>query len=292
MSALEVNLTRRRIICPDGMEVHALVGGSGSPVLLLHGCPQTSVMWREVASTLAHRFTVVAPDLRGYGESSHPVGHADHSNYSFRAMALDQVHLMDALDFAEFRVAGHDRGGRVAHRLALDHPERVQRLAVLDILPTLTMYAHTDRTFATAYWEWFFFTQDAGFPEALIGAAPEAFLDHELGELRQRGVITEDAWQAYVTALADPSAVHGMCEDYRAAATIDLEHDRHDLSRRVECPLLVLWGTENVVWRPYDMLRVWQERAVDVTGRGLPCGHYLAEEEPGLTASLLAEFFA
>jgi haloacetate dehalogenase len=292
MSSAPGGFTRRRVVTPDGVGIHSLVGGSGPPVLLLHGCPQTSAMWRHVAPVLARRFTVVTPDLRGYGESSCPPGLPDHSNYSFRAMALDQVHLMEELGFTQFRVAGHDRGGRVAHRLALDHVDRVQQVAVLDILPTLTMYDHTDSTFATAYWEWFFLTQQRGFPEALISAAHEAFLDHELGALRRRGLIADDAWTAYAEALAEPGAVHGMCEDYRAGATIDLEHDRADLDRRVECPLLALWGTENVVWDRFDVLQVWRDRAVDVTGQGLPCGHYLAEEEPVVTAQLLADFFA
>jgi haloacetate dehalogenase len=291
MSDAAGGLDPRRITCPDGTEIVALVGGAGPPLLLLHGCPQTSVMWRHVAPGLASRFTVVAPDLRGYGDSAHPVGGGDHATYSFRAMAQDQVHLMDALGFDTFHVAGHDRGGRVAHRLALDHAERVDRIAVLDILPTLTMYDHADRTFATAYWEWFFLTQPHPFPERLISAAPEAFLEHELGDLRRRGVVDEQSWRAYVAALTDPSAVHGMCEDYRASATIDLEHDRLDLGRRIERPLLVLWGEENVVWRRFDVLDVWRERATDVTGRGLPCGHYLAEEEPALTTRLLTEFF-
>jgi haloacetate dehalogenase len=281
-----------RIKGSDDVEVHVRSGGSGPPLLLLHGCPQTSLMWRRVAPVLAERFTVVLADLRGYGQTSAPAGLPDHANYSFRAMALDQVHVMDALGFASFGVAGHDRGGRVAHRLALDHPDRVEKLALLDILPTLTMYAATDRTFATAYWEWFFLTQDRGFPEALIGAAPEAFLDHELGELRRRGVVDEAAWRAYVEALADPRAVHGMCEDYRAGASIDLEHDRLDLARRIGCPVLALWGEQNEVWGRFDVLEVWRERAIDVSGQGLPCGHYLAEEEPTLTAGLLGAFFA
>jgi len=284
--------TQRRILCADGVEINAVVGGSGPPVLLLHGCPQTSVTWRGVAPTLAERFTVVATDLRGYGSSSHPVGRADHSNYSFRVMARDQLQVMEALGFPRFRVAGHDRGGRVAHRLALDHPDRIQQAAVLDILPTLTLYDHADRTFASAYWEWFFFTQRVDFPESLITAAPESFLRYELGHLVERGAITADAWEAYSQAIANPRAVHGMCEDYRAGATVDLQHDRLDLDRRIECPLLVIWGTENIVWSRFDMLAVWRERARTVYGTGVPCGHYLPEEEPEITTELLDKFFS
>lgn len=283
--------SRRRILCAGDVEIHTVVGGAGPPLLLLHGCPQTSAMWQQVAPRLAQHFSVVVTDLRGYGSSSHPIGHADHSNYAFRSMANDQVQVMEALGFPRFRIAGHDRGGRVAHRLALDHPDRVEQIAVLDILPTAHLYDHADSTFAQAYWEWFFFTQEPDFPESLLGAAPESFLRHELGHLRERGLISDDAWNAYLQAVANPRAIHGMCEDYRASATIDLQHDRDDLGLRIQCPLLVLWGTQNVIWERFDMLGIWRQRAVDVRGTGLPCGHYLAEEEPELTARLLYEFF-
>jgi haloacetate dehalogenase len=249
-------------------------------------------MWRKVAPKLAERFTVVASDLRGYGASSQPVGLADHSNYSFRAMARDQVHVMEALGFSRFRIAGHDRGARVTHRLALDHPERVEQAAVLDILPTLTLYENVDRTFASAYWEWFFFTQDGDLPESLIAADTETFLRYELGHLVERGVISADVWDAYLRAVTNPRAIHGMCEDYRAGATVDLDHDRADLDRRIECPLLVAWGTENIVWNRFDMLALWQEWARSVHGEGIMCGHYLPEEEPDITARLLNEFFS
>ena len=206
-------------------------------------------------------------------------------------MARDQPDVMESLGFSRFRVAGHDRGARVVHRLALDHPDRIERAAVLDILPTLTLYDHVDATFASAYWEWFFFTQDGDFPERLIAADTEAFLRYELGHLVGGGVISDDVWKAYLRAIASPGAIHGMCEDYRAGATIDLDHDRADLDRRIECPLLVVWGSENNVWNRFDMLAVWQERARSVSGEGVACGHYLPEEEPEATAKLLNEFF-
>jgi len=274
----------------EGVVVHGVIGGHGPPMLLLHGCPQTHVMWRHVAPGLAAHCTVVATDLRGYGDSSKPESRPDHARYSFRALAADQLEVMAQLGFPDFMVAGHDRGARVAHRLALDHPEHVRKAALLDILPTVTMYEHADAAFASAYWEWFFFTQAPPFPERLLSAAPEAFLEHELGALVRDGVIEPEAWAEYLRVISDPHAVHAMCEDYRAGATIDLEHDRDDAGRRIACPVLVLWGKRNPVWRGFDMPATWRRFASDVEGRGLDCGHYLAEERPAETRELLAAF--
>jgi haloacetate dehalogenase len=281
---------RHRIETSGSQTINAVSAGTGEGLLLLHGCPETLVMWHRVAPALAEEFAVVACDLRGYGDSSKPAGGADHAAYSFRAMAQDQVDVMRALGHERFLVAGHDRGARVVHRMALDHPEVVRRAAVLDILPTATLYERTDAEFATAYWEWFFFLQGNALPETLIGAAPEAFLRHELGALVDRGVIAADAWQEYLRCISDPAAIHGMCEDYRAGATIDLEHDRRDGSRRIACPLLVLWGEQNPIWARFDMLDVWRRHADTVTGEALPCGHYLAEEAPQATSAQLRRF--
>jgi haloacetate dehalogenase len=283
--------TRQRIATPQAT-INLVVGGSGEAVLLLHGCPQTLAMWHKIAPALARDFTVVACDLRGYGDSSKPVGQSDHANYSFRVMARDQIEVMKALGHDTFMVAGHDRGARVVHRMALDHPAAVIKAAVLDILPTLTLYQHTDAQFAHLYWEWFFFTQDYDFPETLIAAAPERFLRHELGALLDRGVIARHAWDHYLRCFRDPDAIHAMCEDYRAGASIDLEHDRRDLGRKVSCPLLVLWGQHNPVWNRFDMLEIWRQRAETVTGTALPCGHYLPEEAPQATYAHLRAFLA
>jgi haloacetate dehalogenase len=284
--------THQRIDTSQSTTINLVVGGSGPPLLLLHGCPQTLVMWRNIAPALAEQFTIVAADLRGYGDSSKPRGQPDHSNYSFRAMAQDQIDVMSALGHERFMVAGHDRGARVVHRMALDHPAAVRKAAVLDILPTLTLYDETNAQFATAYWEWFFLIQSYDFPETLITAAPEAFLRYELGPLVSSGAVTQDAWNEYLRCVSDASAVHAMCEDYRAAASIDLQHDRGDLNRRIACPLLVLWGEENPIWERFDMLRIWRERAETVTGEALPCGHYLAEEAPDATVARLRAFFS
>jgi haloacetate dehalogenase len=284
--------THHQIDTSQSTTINLVVGGSGPPLLLLHGCPQTLVMWRKIAPALAEQFTVVAADLRGYGDSSKPRGQPDHSNYSFRAMAQDQIDVMSALGHERFMVAGHDRGARVVHRLALDHPAAVGKAAVLDILPTLTLYDETNAQFATAYWEWFFLTQSYDFPETLITAAPEAFLRYELGPLVSSGAVTQDAWSEYLRCISDASAVHAMCEDYRAGASIDLEHDRGDLNSRIACPLLVLWGAENPIWERFDMLGIWRERAETVMGEALPCGHYLAEEAPDATVACLRAFFS
>ncbi len=271
--------------------IHGVVGGSGPPLLLLHGYPQTHAMWHRIAGPLAERFTVVATDLRGYGASGKPDGPPDHSAYSKREMAADQVRVMASLGFDRFRVVGHDRGARVAHRMVLDHESRIDRWAVLDIVPTRTMYLQTDRRFAEAYYHWFFLIQPAPFPERLIGADPDFFLTRHLGS-RHAGLSAFDpvALAQYRSAFRSPAVIHASCEDYRAAATIDLEHDEIDLDHRIRSPLLVLWGAQGVVGSCFRPLEDWRQRAMTVSGRAIECGHYLAEEAPADTLSELLPF--
>ena len=275
--------------------INAIVGGSGPPLLLLHGHPQTHAIWHRVAPRLAEHFTVVACDLRGYGESSKPQGAPDHANYSKRAMAADMVAVMQSLGFATFRVLAHDRGARVAHRLALDHPQAVERMALLDIAPTLAMYEQTSDAFARAYWHWFFLIQPAPLPERLIEADPSAYVRDVMGK-RSAGLAPFDprALAEYQRCLALPGAAHGICEDYRAAATIDLEHDRfdRDAENRLALPLMVLWGEQGVVGRCFDPLAEWQRVAADVQGGALPCGHYIAEEAPDTLLERVLPFLA
>ncbi|MGK9233580.1 alpha/beta hydrolase [Inquilinus limosus] len=275
-----------------GIRIRGVRGGEGPPVLLLHGHPQTHATWHRVAPRLvAAGYGVVAADLRGYGDSSRPEGGDNHVNYSKRAMARDQVAVMRALGHDGFAVIGHDRGGRVAHRMALDHPGAVRRVAVLDIAPTATMYARTDRAFATRYFWWFFLIQPAPLPERLIEADPESFLRHHLvGQSRTPGVPEERLVREYLRCYRQPGTIHAICEDYRAAATIDLEHDAVDADRKVEAPLLALWGAKGVVGELYDVLETWREKAMDVRGRALPCGHTLQEEAPDESAEALVDF--
>lgn len=275
----------------EGASINAVRGGEGPPVLLLHGYPQTLAMWHLVAPRLAGSYTVVAADLRGYGDSSKPDGSGDHAEYSKRAMALDQVQLMQELGFDSFAVVGHDRGGRVAHRMALDHPEKITKLAVLDIAPTRHVFETADKELATAYYHWFFLIQPYDLPERLIGADPEYFLGRKLGGWgTDADIFAPEAYAEYARCFRDPKTIHASCEDYRAAATIDLTHDEADRDRKLECPLLALWGEKGVVERLYDVLEVWRGYASDVRGRALPCGHYLAEELPGETAEELISF--
>jgi len=277
-----------------GGHVRAWVGGAGPPLLLLHGYPQTRAIWHKVAPALAQRYTLVAADLRGYGDASKPPTDAAHAPYSKREMARDPVALMQALGFERFFLAGHDRGGRVAHRLAMDHPDRVLGLAVLDISPTLTMYERTSMDFATAYYHWFFLIQPAPYPETMIGHDPEGYLRRKMGGWGSAslGIFAPEAWAEYVRCFT-PEAIHASCEDYRAAATIDLAHDREDrvAGRMLACPVLALWGEKGVVHRFFRPLQDWRAVAREVEGRALPAGHYLSEEVPALVAAEFERFF-
>ncbi len=284
-------LTHRRVGIGDS-QVALSTGGSGPPLLLLHGYPQTRACWHRMAPALAERFTVVAADLRGYGESAKPPGGPGHAEYSKRAMAADLVAAMAALGYPRFAVAGHDRGGRVAHRMALDHPDAVERLAVLDIVPTRTLFEGTDQAFATAYYHWFFLIQPGGLPETMIGRDPEWFLRETLRRWSGRAEpLAEEAIREYVRHFRDPASIHGSCEDYRAAATIDLDHDAADADARIACPLLVLWGEHGTMHRLYDVLDSWRSKAHDVSGHALPCGHFLPEEAPRQALAAFEEFF-
>jgi haloacetate dehalogenase len=263
--------------------IHTIIGGDGPPLLLLHGHPQTHAMWHKIVPALVEHFTVVACDLRGYGDSFKPAGSGDHANYSKRVMANDVLQVMKQLGFERFLVMAHDRGARVAHRLAVDHPEVVQRLIMLDIAPTLAMYEQTTNAFARAYWHWFFLIQPAPMPERLIEADPAAYLREVMGR-RSAGLAPFDprALEEYTRCLALAGTAHGICEDYRAAAGIDLEHDRADRTagHRLQMPVLVLWGEQGVVHRCFEPLKEWQKLADHVHGEALPCGHYIAEEAP------------
>ena len=271
-------------------------GGSGPPLLLLHGNPQTHAMWHAVAPALAARFTVICPDLRGYGGSFKPPATADHAPYAKREMARDMVELMEHLGHGDFFLAGHDRGARVAHRLALDHRARVRKLAVLDIIPTVEHFERTDMAFAMGYYHWFWFAQPHPFPEALITAAPDAwFRAHTSREPKPPDFFHPDALADYLRAVHDPDMIRGMCEDYRAAATIDLEHDRASRAagRRVQCPLLVLWGAKGKIEQWYDAPEIWRRYCDrDVTGGRLDSGHYVPEEAPAAVLEHFIRFFS
>ncbi len=274
------------------LSIHGMTAGQGRPVLLLHGHPQTLSTWHAVAPRLVDAgFKVVATDLRGYGDSSRPPGGEWHVNYSKRVMAADQVKVMQSLGHERFSVVGHDRGGRVAHRMALDHADAIERIAVLDIAPTATMYARTDQRFATLYFWWFFLIQPAPLPERLIEADPEYFLrTHLQAQSKTQGVPSESLFQEYLRCYRLPGTIHAICEDYRAAAGIDLEHDADDAHQRIRAPLLALWGSNGVVGRLYDVLATWREKAMHVSGRALHCGHTLQEEAPQETSDSLIEF--
>jgi haloacetate dehalogenase len=277
----------------SGATIHGRIGGSGPPLLLLHGNPLTHVMWHKIAPRLAEDYTVVATDLRGYGDSSKPEGGERSIGYSFRAMAQDQVEVMRELGFERWRVAGHDRGGRVAHRMALDHGERVEKVAFLDIVPTLHMLSSIPLKWAVDSYHWFFMAQPHDYPEKMIEAY--GFERYIRKKLDKPGVglsaFTPEAMAEYIRC-CNRENIRAVCEDYRAAVGIDLDHDRADLQRRIAMPMLVLWGERSHVNRSYQPMEAWRERAADVHGKMLPCGHYPAEQVPDETYAELERFFA
>ena len=285
----------QQVIHLGDVHINTLMAGSGPPLLLLHGHPQTHAIWHRVAPTLSQTHTVVMTDLRGYGDSSKPQGLADHSNYAKRTMALDQVRVMKHLGFDHFDVLAHDRGARVAHRMAIDHPQQVKRLMLLDIAPTLAMYRQTNETFARSYWHWFFLIQPSPLPERLIESNPRAYVEDVMGN-RSAGMTPFDprAVEEYTRCLSHPGAAHGLCEDYRASATIDLVHDQDSLNtgHQIPHPLQVLWGLDGVIQKCFDPLHEWSQVAAQVSGEALPCGHYVPEEAPHELLRACATFFA
>ena len=277
-----------------GATINVVSGGQGPPVLLLHGSPQTHVMWHKLAPRLAREFTVVAADLRGYGDSSKPSDGENHSNYSKRNMAVDQIEVMNHFGFDKFAVVGHDRGGRVGHRMALDHSDRITKLAVLDIVPTYKLLHSVNDEVAAAFYHWFFLIQPAPFPETLIANNAEFYLKYMMFRNMSSEEIPawmgEEAFAEYLRCFCDPGAIHANCEDYRAGASIDMKHDQGDLNRKIACPVLVLWGERGGVGRMFDVPATWRERATSVTGRPLAGRHFLPEEVPDETLAELQMF--
>jgi len=286
----------RREIRTSGAAIVTVHGGKGPPVLLLHGNPFTHLSWADIAPVLARDFTVVCTDLRGYGDSSKPPGGENHENYSFRAMAQDQIEVMAALGFTRFAAAGHDRGARVLHRMCLDHPEIVARAAFLDIIPQHHLLNHVNRGFAVFSWHWFFMAQPYDFPERLMGADPEYFIRKKLAKTEAGlSFFRQEALAEYIRCIKDPATIHAMCEDYRATFGIDLAMDTADVEagRKILCPVLLLWGATGGVGRHHEPMAIWKHYAADIRGaKTLPCGHYLNEECPAETAAALHAFFS
>ncbi len=280
-----------RRIRTSGALINFVTAGDGPPVLMLHGYPQTHAMWHKIAPQLARRYTVICADLRGYGDSSKPKGLPDHANYSKRAMARDMAEVMQKLGHSTFHVIGHDRGARVAHRLARDHAKRVRTLTVLDISPTLKMFESTDMEFARAYYHWFLMLQPPPWPERMIASVG---LFYSLGRIGRGSTahFSREAVREYERCFNDPRTIHATCEDYRAAGSIDLEHDRRDRKRKLAMPVLVLWGKHGVIERLFDALADWREVATDVTGRALDCSHFVPEEAPRQTLAEIERFLA
>jgi len=280
-----------RRIATSGAEINLVTGGKGPPLLLLHGYPQTHLLWRRIAPRLAEEFTLVIPDLRGYGDSSKPPPGPDQIAYSKRALAQDQAETMSALGFDRFMVAGHDRGARVAHRLVRDHAERIERVALLDIVPTLYRFETIDAKAARGSFHWFFLIQPGGLPERLIGAEAEFFLRHMLGLARHANRLEPEVFTEYLRCFEDPETIRATCDEYRAGAGIDLEHDRADRAKKITTPLLVLWGRSSGQGSGYDMLAVWRDHANDVRGQAIDSGHFLPEDAPDPTYAALRAFF-
>ncbi len=282
----------RRRIDVGALKINCVAAGDGPAVLMLHGFPQNLAMWARTAPALAERYSVVCADLRGYGDSGKPTCLADRSNYSFRAMAADQVALMKALGHERFHVVGHARGGRTGHRMALDHLHAVLSLAVLDIVPTYAMFMETNRLVAGAYWHWYFLSQPEPFPERLIGHDPDFFYETCLtgwGASRLEDFDPE-MLSEYRRCWRDPAMIHGSCADYRAAASVDLDHDAADLDRKVACPTLALWGSKGVMHRHFDIAAAWRGRCADVRAETLPGGHFFVDQYPNETAEILLSF--
>lgn len=275
----------------SGATINFVKAGSGPPLLLLHGYPQTHVMWRKIAPQLAEKFTVVAADLRGYGDSSKPPEGKDHAGYSKRAMAQDQVEVMHSLGFEKFAVVGHDRGGRVAHRMAMDHPDRVTKLAVLDIVPTYKVFHSVTKELATSNFHWFLLIQPAPLPETLIVNSADFWLKSRFNNLLP-AAISNEAFAEYLRCFRNPAMIHASCEDYRAGASIDLVHDEADLQRKIACPVLALWAEKGAMHRLYNVLDTWRERASSVTGKPIPSGHFVAEEIPDILLPELKNFLS
>ena len=283
----------RGAIKTSGATINYVAAGVGEPVLLLHGYPETHVCWHRIAPELAKRYRVICADLRGYGDSSKPEGLPDHSNYSKRVMGLDMVELMRALGHGTFHLVGHDRGARVAHRLTRDNEASVRTLTVLDVSPTLKMFESTNLAFATAYYHWFMMLQPPPLPENMLaGQVPFNILGRVGRTEPDLSAFDPEAIEAYVRAFADPRAIHASCEDYRAAGTIDLDHDRASRGRKIDTPVLALWGAQAVVGKMFDCLADWREVANKVTGRAIDCGHFLPEEAPQETLSEIERFIA
>jgi haloacetate dehalogenase len=289
------NFTRREIQT-SGARIATVHGGNGPPLLLMHGNPFTHASWHKFAPRLVQDFTLVCTDLRGYGDSEKPPGGADHSGYSFRAMAQDQVEVMAALGFSRFMAAGHDRGARVLARMTLDHPEKVAKAAILDIVPQHYLFNHVTQKWATSSYHWFFMIQPFDLPERLMGADPDYFIRKKLAKTEQGlGFFGKEALAEYMRCFRNPATIHAMCEDYRATASVDLAVDTADFAagRRIETPLLLLWGATGAVGRLQKPAEVWKDYAANIRGaEALPCGHYLSEEAPEETYRALRDFFA
>ena len=273
----------------SGIHINGVLAGSGPPILLLHGAPCNLTNWRKVAPKLAENYTVIATDLRGYGDSDMPEGGENHINYSKRVMAQDQVDVMEALGFDRFHVVSHDRGSRVAHRMARDHADKIITATLMDIQPTLYLYNHVDRKFGEAYWFWFFYTVDAPVPETFINNSAEFFMN--IGFFgKRKEMISDEAFDNFLRTMKRDGSAHAQCEDYRAASTIDLEHDKADLAKKVSCPVLVLWGEQNPLNKGVDLVSIWEERASNVRGHGCPSAHWLNEQIPDQVIKEVTEF--